>query len=91
MHISSDILAAFDEELRGSLIGDKASSAIFDNTKIKRYVPGFAATIPFKQGIQRTIKWFEADTARQIIRSETNSWMEKVIDQYDRMLASSKR
>jgi Nucleoside-diphosphate-sugar epimerases len=83
-HIPSDILAACDEELRGSLIGDKATSVIFDNTKIKRFVPGFTATIPFKQGIRRTIKWFEADPARQIIRKETNAWMEKIINQYEK-------
>ena len=84
VHIPSDILAAFDEDLRGSLIGDKATSVIFDNTKIKRFVPSFTATIPLKQGIRRTIKWFEADPARQIIRKETNVWMDKVINQYEK-------
>jgi nucleoside-diphosphate-sugar epimerase len=90
VHISSEILAAFNEELQGSLLGDKASSAIFDNTKIKRFVPDFRATIPFKQGIRKTIKWFEADSARQVIREETNAWMDRVLDQNDRMLASAK-
>ena len=84
VHIPSDILAAFDEDLRGSLIGDKATSVIFDNTKIKRFVPSFTAIIPLKQGIRRTIKWFEADPARQIIRKETNVWMDKVINQYEK-------
>jgi nucleoside-diphosphate-sugar epimerase len=84
VHIPSDILASFDEELCGSLIGDKATSVIFDNTKIKRFVPGFTARVPFKQGIRRTIKWFEADAARQIIRKETNAWMDKVINQYEK-------
>jgi nucleoside-diphosphate-sugar epimerase len=55
VHISSEMLAAFNEELQGSLIGDKASSAVFYNTKIKRFVPDFKATIPFKQGIQKTL------------------------------------
>jgi len=84
VHVPSDILATFDEDLRGSLIGDKATSIIFDNTKIKRFVPGFRATIPFKQGIRRTIKWFEADTARQIVNKETNTWMEKIINHYEK-------
>jgi nucleoside-diphosphate-sugar epimerase len=84
VHIPSEILATFDEELRGSLIGDKAASVIFDNTKIKRFVPGFTATIPFKQGIRRTIEWFETDLARQIIRKETNAWMDKIINQYEK-------
>jgi len=83
VHISSDTLAALNEELRGGLIGDKASSVIFDNTKIKRFVPGFVATIPFKKGIQRTIQWFEADPKRQIVKKETNEWFDKVINQYE--------
>ena len=39
----------------GNFLGDKANSAIFDNTKIKRFVPGFVATIPFREGIKRTV------------------------------------
>ena len=39
---------------RGSLIGDKAVSVVFDNTKIKRFVPGYCATMPFAEGIRRT-------------------------------------
>jgi nucleoside-diphosphate-sugar epimerase len=84
VHISSDALAAFDENLRGSLIGDKSTSVIFDNTKIKRFVPGFAATIPFRQGIKRTMHWFEADPARQLVKKETNEWIDKIIDQYEK-------
>ncbi len=85
VHIPSDVLAEFDEELRGSLIGDKATSAIFDNTKIKRFVPDFTATIPFKLGIRKTIDWFEADSARQIVRKETNAWMDKIISRYEKI------
>jgi len=42
--------------MRGNLLGDKAQSAIFDNSKIKIYVPEYKAIIPFKQGIKRTIE-----------------------------------
>jgi nucleoside-diphosphate-sugar epimerase len=84
VHIASDTLATFDEEYRGSLIGDKATSVIFDNTKIKRFVPGFIATIPFKQGIKRTIDWFEADRARQVIKKETNDLIDRIINQYEK-------
>ncbi len=84
VHMASDFLASFSEDFRGSLIGDKATSVVFDNTKIKRFVPGFMATIPFKQGIKRTIDWFEADPARQIIKKETNDLIEKMIAQYEK-------
>ena len=84
VHISSEMLAMFDEELRGSLIGDKGTSVIFDNSKIKRFVPDFAATIPFREGIKRTIAWFEADPSRQIIRKETNDWIDGMVERYEK-------
>ncbi|HLP17085.1 MAG TPA: NAD-dependent epimerase/dehydratase family protein [Bacteroidota bacterium] len=84
VHIPSDMLAAVDDRLTGELIGDKVTSVIFDNTKIKRFVPEFTATIPFAQGIKRTIDWFEADAARQMIRQETNDWMDQTIARVER-------
>ncbi len=86
--MASDFLGTFDQHLRGSLIGDKATSVIFDNSKIKRFVPGFTATIPFKQGIKRTIDWFEADPARMVIKKETNDMIEKMIAQYEKAFIS---
>ncbi|HEY4611929.1 MAG TPA: NAD-dependent epimerase/dehydratase family protein, partial [Bacteroidota bacterium] len=87
VHIASDFLAAFNEHLRGSLIGDKATSVVFNNTKIKTVVPNFICTIPFAQGIQRTIEWFEADPARQVIKQETNDWIDHVIARYEQAMA----
>ena len=84
VHIPSDFIATFDEDLRGGLMGDKATSVIFDNSKIKRFVPGFVATIPFKQGIKRTLEWFEADPARRVLKAETDDLIEKIIRQYEK-------
>lgn len=84
VHIASETLALFNEDLRGNLIGDKANCAIFDNTKIKKFVPEYTATIPFSQGIKKTIAWFEADLSRQIIKKETNDWMDMVIGRYEK-------
>jgi nucleoside-diphosphate-sugar epimerase len=82
VHIPSDFIAGCDESFRGGLLGDKANSVIFDNSKIKRMVPGFRATIPFHIGIRRTLAWFEADPARQIIRQETNDLMDRILATY---------
>jgi nucleoside-diphosphate-sugar epimerase len=84
VHISSDILAKYDEELLGSLVGDKGTAAVFDNSKIKRFVPDFVATIPFHEGIQRTIRWFESDPARMVVKEETNTWIDAMIDRYEK-------
>ncbi len=84
VHIPSDFIGTFDEELRGGLVGDKTTSVIFDNSKIKRFVPGFVAMIPFKEGIKRTLDWFEADPARQVVNPETNELIDTIIRQYER-------
>ena len=84
IHIPSDFLASVDESLKGSLIGDKTWSVIFDNTKIKTFVPDFKATIPFNKGIKLTLNWFEADEKRQIIDKETDAMMDKIISEYEK-------
>jgi nucleoside-diphosphate-sugar epimerase len=82
VHIPSDFIVQCEPSLEGSLIGDKSWSVIFDNTKIKRFVPDFKATIPFSQGIRRSLAWFEADPTRQVIRKETNDMMDKILRMY---------
>jgi nucleoside-diphosphate-sugar epimerase len=84
IHIPSDFLAACVPELRGGLTGDKAASVVFDNTKLKRFVPDFCATMPYTQGIRRTMAWFDADPARRQVDDEANARWEKLIDAYER-------
>jgi len=87
VHISSDCICDFADKHnfpseRGNLLGDKAYSAIFDNAKIKRFVPDYVATIPFSEGIKRTLKWFESDPSRMIIKEETNRFLDQLIEDY---------
>lgn len=86
VHIASELLMQFEPRLEGELIGDKSASVIFDNTKIKTFVPGYFATIPFRRGIARTLDWFEADPSRQVIKQETNDWIDHVIARYDQII-----
>nr|AQQ75015.1 hypothetical protein [uncultured bacterium] len=83
VHIASDLLVRHDPNLAGPLLGDKAMSVVFDNSKIKRFVPDYVATIPFRQGIKRTLAWFEADPARQIINHKLDEWMDVLIEKYE--------
>jgi hypothetical protein len=56
---------------------------IFDNSKIKRLVPDFAATIPFSQGAREIIDWFNADPARQEVDEQANQLTDKIIAAYE--------
>ena len=84
VHIPSDVLAACVPEMRGGLMGDKAASVVFDNSKIKRFVPDYCATMPYTQGIRRTLGWFDADPARRQVDEEANALWDKLIDAYER-------
>jgi nucleoside-diphosphate-sugar epimerase len=83
VHVPSEGIARFDAEWGAGLLGDKAHSVIFDNTKIKRLVPGFAATIPFARGAREIVDWFDADPARQVVDEETDGLMERIIAAYE--------
>jgi nucleoside-diphosphate-sugar epimerase len=89
LHIASDFIAACLPDMTGTLIGDKSGSAVFDNSKIKRFVPDFCATTPFARGISRTVAWFEADPARQRIDIEADQQWDRLISAYQQGLQSA--
>lgn len=82
--IPSDLLGRFDDDLIGSLLGDKAISTIFDNSKIKTFVPEFCATTRFKDGIKNTVTWFEQKKERMQIVPATEILMDRMIAGYTR-------
>jgi hypothetical protein len=56
---------------------------IFDNSKIKRVVPDYTATIPFSLGAQEIMTWYDADPSRQIVDEELNQRMDKLITAWE--------
>lgn len=91
VHIPSEFLAACIPELHGSLIGDKAVSAVFDNSKIREFVPGFQATTPYAEGIRRTLAWFDAEPGRRQVDEEASARYDKLIDAYQQGFAEALR
>jgi nucleoside-diphosphate-sugar epimerase len=91
VHIASDFIAACLPDMTGSLIGDKSVSVVFDNSKIKRFVPGFCATVPFARGIERTLAWFDADPARQQIDAEADRRWDRLIEAYQGSLRQARQ
>ena len=91
VHITSDFLGACIPDEIGSLTGDKAVSVVFDNTKIKGFVPGYCAKVPFAQGIRRTIEWFDADPQRKEIDEAANAKWDKLIEAYESGLGEASR
>ena len=84
VHVPSDLIAAYDPDALGSLIGDKANSAVFDNRKIKQLVPDFTCTVPWSEGVRRAIAWHEADPARQTVDEAANQVWDRILAGYEK-------
>jgi len=87
IHIPSELIASFDSEWGASLLGDKAHSMIFDNTKIKTIVPDYAATIPFINGAKEIISWYDSNPSHQVVNEEMDQLIDKIIAAYESIRA----
>jgi len=82
IHVPSDLIAAYDPAWGAGLVGDKAHSVIFDNSKLKGLVPGFAATIPFAHGAREVMAWYDEDPARQVIDDKMDATIDAILAAY---------
>ena len=79
-YVAADFLDAVGPyDFRGGLIGDKSCSVVFDNSKLKRAVPGYKATIRFEQGAERALKHILAHPELQVPDPAFDAWCDRVI------------
>lgn len=83
VHVPSDVIAKYDAEWGDDLLGDKGHSMIFDNSKVKRFVPDFSADIPFSQGIEEIVAWHDTDPVRQAVDTKLDQLMDKIIADWE--------
>jgi len=80
VHIASETLAAFEPGWGPGLLGDKANSMVFDNSKVKRLVPSYQATIPFSRGAKEIVEYFDADPSRQKVNEKADALQDLLIE-----------
>jgi len=80
VHVPSELIAAYDPMWGASLLGDKSHSVIFDNSKIRRFVPEFHPTIPFWQGAREIMDWYDADPSRQVVEPFMDQLHDRLIE-----------
>lgn len=92
VYVASAFLAACGPyDFEGGLLGDKANTVVFDNSKLKRLVPGFIATTRFDQGIQKTIEHVLEHPELQYEDTEFDQWCDNIIDATQVALEEVKR
>jgi nucleoside-diphosphate-sugar epimerase len=81
IHIPSDLISFISPEHTGGLLGDKSHSAVYDNEKIKAFVPGYRATIPLCEGLKEVVSWYDNDPDLCRIDLEFNELCDTLVSQ----------
>lgn len=79
-YVPTDFLAQtcyFD--LGSGLIGDKSNTVVFDNSKLKRAVPGFVQEVSFRKGAAMALDHILSHTECQQDDPEFDAWTDRVI------------
>lgn len=84
VHAPSELIAEYHAEWGAGLLGDKTHSVMFDNSKIKRFVPDFVCTIPFVRGAEEIMAWYDEDRARQEVSEEYDRAMDEIVAAMER-------
>jgi nucleoside-diphosphate-sugar epimerase len=91
VHVPSEFIAAVCPERGAALLGDKTHTVIFDNAKIKRYVPAFHATVPFIEGVRRSLAWFDRHPDAKVIDPRIEAEYETVLAAWKAAMNAVKR
>lgn len=81
-HVSSEFLNAVGPEydFEGSLIGDKAVSVSFDNSKIKKLAPDLKTNVPLHKGVRIALEYILNHKECMTEDLEFDKWCDKVIE-----------
>jgi nucleoside-diphosphate-sugar epimerase len=83
IHISADMLCRVKPEWEGGLLGDKSISVIFDNAKIKRFVPGFVCSVRADGGIRLALDHVLSHPEYQTPDPEFDQLCDKLVAAYN--------
>lgn len=82
-HVASEYLAAVGAplglDLEGGLIGDKAVSVVFDNSKLKRIVPEMRTNVRFDQGVRIALDYILSHPECQQEDPEFDAWCDRIV------------
>jgi len=78
VHVTSDAIAAFAPDLGPSLLGDKAHSMVFDNSKVRSLVPEFATTVTFDRGARGIVEYYDAHPDAQRVNADLDAAMDRM-------------
>ncbi len=82
--VPTDFICRVAPQLSGTLKGDKAHPGVFDNTKIKRFVPEFRCRVPFRLGVRESVRWLREHPEQQNRKPELDALIDRVLGAWQR-------
>jgi nucleoside-diphosphate-sugar epimerase len=80
----SDIGGKYGYDFRGSLMGDKSVSVVFDNSKVKKLSPTLTTTVPFHKGVRIALDYVLSHPDKYEEDPEFDKFCDKVIASLDK-------
>jgi nucleoside-diphosphate-sugar epimerase len=87
--IPTDFICQVAPQLTGNLKGDKSHPGVFDNSKIKRFVPDFECRKPFSVGVRESVAWLRAHPEQQNLKPDVDETFERVVSSWQKQGAVS--
>lgn len=81
-HIPSEFIRQYDEEWGDGLLGDKAHSVKFDNSKIRNIVPEFNPQIKFTEGAAEIADYYVCRKMNNSVDADLDLLMDKIINDF---------
>ena len=82
VHVPSEAIAAADPDWGAGLLGDKAHSMVFDNTKVRRLVGDLGPFVPFEHGAREIVTWYDADPSRRRVNERLDAVMDRLVERF---------
>ena len=84
VYIPSEFIAKVYPDALGMLMGDKREPGVFDNSKIKKFVPDFKCEKSFADTIKESVDWFMEDPKRREIDNNEDKLIESIIRAWEK-------
>lgn len=90
LHMASDLYPIINPDWFWShlVVGDLSHSAVFDNSKIRNFVPKFNPIVTWSEGAQRCQKWFEKNKSSVVADAQTTQMLDRILAAQKKTVAS---
>lgn len=85
VHIPTEYIKKRFPEMAEGIYGDMSENGVFDNSKIRRFVPEYMPHISLREGLARSFKWYDEHPEAKVVDKEYDRWTDELIAAWERI------